>query len=282
MHQRPIPAMDIKSGTMLLLLAAAWGGSFFFAELALVEVPPLTMTLHRVFWAMLTLAVIVYWQGLSIPRSWRIWAAYLMMGALNNAIPFSLIFWGQTQIDSGLASILNATTAMFAAVVAGLLLKDEPLTLHKIAGAGLGVIGVAIIIGPSALSGLSLGSLAQLAILGAALSYAFAGVWEGGEVCLPEDYIEVRDRHQDHSKGGAQHQLAPLLCLHSDWVWGCKYDSALAGADRCELQVIELASTLSLSLFQLCRYGQLLQYFDRLGSKKERYAPSGLTRIGPC
>jgi drug/metabolite transporter (DMT)-like permease len=106
---------------MLLLLAAVWGGSFFFAEVALSEVPPLTITLHRVVWAVPILAVIVFLNGIALPRSLSVWGAYLVMGALNNAIPFSLIFWGQTQIESGLASILNGTTAIFAAVVAALL-----------------------------------------------------------------------------------------------------------------------------------------------------------------
>ena len=100
-----------------------------------------------------------------------------MMGALNNAIPFSLIFWGQTPIESGLASILNGTTAMFAAAVAGLLLRDEPLTAKKLIGAALGLVGVAFIMGPRALTNFNLSNLAQLAILGATLSYAFAGVW---------------------------------------------------------------------------------------------------------
>lgn len=171
------PSMDLKSTIMLLALAAVWGGSFIFAEVALREVPPLTITLHRVFWALPILAVIVRMKGLSIPRSPRIWAAYLVMGALNNALPFSLIFWGQMRIDAGLASILNGTTAMFGAVVAGLLLKDEPLTQRKIVGAALGIAGVAFIMGPDALAGFDPGNLAQLAVLGAALSYAFAGVW---------------------------------------------------------------------------------------------------------
>ncbi len=136
---------------MLLLLAAVWGGSFFFGEIALREVPPLTITLHRVIWAVPFLALLVLSKGIAAPRSLRVWGAYLVMGALNNAIPFSLIFWGQTQIDSGLASILNGTTAMFAAVVAGLLLPDEPLTAKKLTGAALGIAGVAFIMGPSAL-----------------------------------------------------------------------------------------------------------------------------------
>ena len=120
---------------------------------------------------------IVLFKGIYVPRSPKVWGAYLVMGGLNNAIPFSLIFWGQTQIESGLASILNGTTAMFAAVVAGMLLRDEPLTANKIIGAALGIAGVAVIIGLSALTDFNPSNLAQLAILGATLSYAFAGVW---------------------------------------------------------------------------------------------------------
>ncbi len=182
MTPTPMTSMDLKATGMLVLLAAVWGGSFFFGEIALSEVPPLTITLHRVFWAVPILAVIVWMKGLSIPRSMKTWAAYLVMGALNNVIPFSLIFWGQTQIDSGLASILNATTAMFAAVVAGVLLKDEPLTTKKVTGAALGIAGVAFIMGPNALTEFNPSNLAQLAILGATLSYAFAGVW--GRIAL--------------------------------------------------------------------------------------------------
>ncbi|SMX28005.1 putative DMT superfamily transporter inner membrane protein [Pelagimonas phthalicica] len=171
------PSLELRSTVMLLLLAAVWGGSFFFAEIALVEVPPLTITLHRVIWAVPILSIVVLFKGIALPRAARVWGAYLVMGALNNAIPFSLIFWGQTQIESGLASILNGTTAMFAVVVAGILLRDEPLTKRKVIGAALGIAGVACIMGPSALTEFNPSNLAQLAILGATLSYAFAGVW---------------------------------------------------------------------------------------------------------
>ena len=169
--------LDLNSTIMLLMLAAVWGGSFFLGEIALREVPPLTITLNRVMWALPILALIVLFKGIYVPRSPKVWGAYLVMGALNNAIPFSLIFWGQTQIESGLASILNGTTAMFAAVVAGMLLRDEPLTTNKIIGVALGIAGVAVIIGLSALTDFNPSNLAQLAILGATLSYAFAGVW---------------------------------------------------------------------------------------------------------
>ncbi|WP_424928505.1 DMT family transporter [Amaricoccus tamworthensis] len=176
------PVLDVKSWVLLLTLAAVWGGSFIFAEIALREVPPLTIALHRVFWALPVLALVVVVRRVPVPRAPRVWGAYLVMGALNNAIPFSLIFWGQTRIDAGLAAILNGTTALFGAVVAGLLLVDEPLTGRRIAGAGLGLAGVAVIMGPQALTGFDPGNLAQLAVLGATLSYAFAGVW--GKVAL--------------------------------------------------------------------------------------------------
>ncbi|MCK8464885.1 DMT family transporter [Aliiroseovarius sp. S1339] len=177
MKQPPSLSLDIASFAMLVLLAAIWGGSFFFAEVALRELSPLTITLHRVFWAVPILWLIVRAKRIQLPRSPRIWGSYLVMGALNNAIPFTLIFWGQTQIESGMASILNATTAVLGAVVAGLLLKDEPLTPRKLIGAALGVVGVGFIMGRGILSDFNLANLAQLAVLAAALSYAFASVW---------------------------------------------------------------------------------------------------------
>lgn len=177
MKQVQAPIIDFTSGLLLLALASLWGGSFFFAEIALSEVPPLTVALHRIFWAALALFFVVSWQRKSIPKSAKAWLCYLVMGALNNAIPFSLLFWGQTSVGSGLASILIGTTAVFGAVVASIFLVDEPLTTRKIIGAILGIFGVAAIMGLDALTNFDLRNLAQLAILGATLSYAFAGVW---------------------------------------------------------------------------------------------------------
>ncbi len=176
MTSSDIPISPIAT-LMLLGLALVWGGSFFFAEIALAQVPPLTITLFRVALAVPPLALVIWARGIAVPRSARIWGCYLVMGALNNAIPFSLIFWGQTQIESGLASILNGTTAFFAVLVAGLFLKDEPLTSNKIIGALFGLAGVIAILGFDLLGGLDPRDLAQLAVLGAALSYAFASVW---------------------------------------------------------------------------------------------------------
>lgn len=185
----PQVSMTGTAWAMMLALAAVWGGSFFFVEIALTEERPLTIVLHRVVWAVPVLGAVLWWKGLALPREPRVWGAYLVMGLLNNAIPFTLIVWGQVHLEGGLASILNGMTAMFGAVVAGLLLADERLTAGKVAGALLGLAGVAVIIGPEALRGLDLRDLAQLAILGAALSYAVAGVW--GKVALRGIAVEV-------------------------------------------------------------------------------------------
>ncbi len=162
---------------LLVGLSVLWGGSFFFNKLALTDLRPFTLVLGRVGLAAVALNVLVLARGLRMPTTPRIWLAFLAMGALNNLIPFSLIVWGQTRIPSGLASILNATTPLWTVVVAHLLTRDERLTWSRLGGVLLGLAGVVVMIGPAALLGLSLDVLAELAVLGAALSYAFAGVF---------------------------------------------------------------------------------------------------------
>ncbi len=162
---------------LLVVLAILWGGSFFFGKLALAEVPPFTIVFVRVCLAAVALHVIVLASGLRMPTSLSTWAMFFTMGALNNLIPFSLIFWGQTQIPSGLASILNSTTPLFTVVLAHFLTRDERLTANRVAGVLFGVAGVAVMIGSDALAGLGVHVLAQVAVLGAAFSYACAGIF---------------------------------------------------------------------------------------------------------
>jgi drug/metabolite transporter (DMT)-like permease len=135
------------------------------------------LVLFRVGLAAIALVVMVYATGYSLPRSAALWGAFLVMGVLNNLIPFSLIFWGQTRITGGLAAILNATTPLFTVVLAHFLTQDERLTPNRLAGVVLGIVGVIVMIGPDALRDLGLHLLAQIAVLGAALSYALAGIF---------------------------------------------------------------------------------------------------------
>jgi drug/metabolite transporter (DMT)-like permease len=168
--------MGVREWTLLLGLSILWGGSFFFVGVAVQELPPLTIVALRVGLAAVGLWVIALVLGLTPPRAPRVWLAFLCMGTINNVIPFSLIVWGQTQIASGLASILNATTPLFTVVVATCLLSDERATPLKLVGVITGFCGVVVMIGLPA-SAQPAPWLPQLAILAAALSYAFGGVY---------------------------------------------------------------------------------------------------------
>jgi drug/metabolite transporter (DMT)-like permease len=154
-----------------------WGTSFFFAKVAVAEVPPFTLVLGRVGLAALALLAIIHAAGERMPRDLGLWGAFLAMGALNNLVRFSLIFWGQTEIASGYASILNATTPLWTVLLAHVLTSDEKLTASRAAGVVAGLIGVAVMIGPEAFAGFGLHVLAQIACLAAAVSYAFAGIF---------------------------------------------------------------------------------------------------------
>jgi len=169
--------MGIQEWAMLIALSVLWGGSFFFVEVAVDALPPLTIVFLRVGLAAIALWVFAFVTGLRPPRDPRIWGAFFIMGLLNNVVPFSLIVWGQTEIGAGLASILNASTPLFTVIVAGTLLSDERITPIKIVGVIIGFAGVVVMIGGDALTHLGGHVAAQFAVLGAAISYAFAGVF---------------------------------------------------------------------------------------------------------
>ena len=183
--------MGLVEWSMLVLLSVLWGGSYFLVEIALPEWSPLLIVAVRIVIASIVIWGIVVVAGLDVPRSLSAWTAFLWMGVLNNVLPFLLIVWGQKEIESGLAAILTAAAPIFSVIVAGVWLKDEPATRSKLLGAVLGIIGVTVLIGPSALAGLDVNLLAQLAVLGAALSYAFAGVYARRFARLKIDPIVV-------------------------------------------------------------------------------------------
>ena len=162
---------------MLLTLSVLWGGSFFFTGVALKELPPFTVVALRVGIAAVVLNLLVRAMGLRLPMTPRAWRTFLGLGLLSNMLPFCLIVWGQTQIASGLASILNATAPLFTVLVAHVLTEDEKISGNRLAGVLVGFAGVAVLIGPAALAGAGANVLAQLACIGAAVSYACAGVF---------------------------------------------------------------------------------------------------------
>lgn len=162
---------------MLLALATVWGGSFFFNAIAVRELPVFTVVVARVALAALLLFGLLKALGQSLPRDRRVWAAFFGMGLLNNAIPFSLIVWGQQSIASGVASILNASTPLFTVLLAHALTSDEKMTGNRLAGVVIGFVGVAVMIGLDAAQTLGNHVAAQLMCLAGAVSYALAGIF---------------------------------------------------------------------------------------------------------
>lgn len=159
------------------MLSLIWGASFLSVHVALEEIGPLTAVAHRTGWAMLILWAYVLIRHLALPTDLRVWGAFLVMGLLNNAIPFSLMAWGQLHIETGLTSILNASTAIFGVTAAAVFLADERLTARKGIGVTVGFLGVATAIGLDAFKDFDIRSLGQLAVIGGTISYALAGVW---------------------------------------------------------------------------------------------------------
>ncbi len=161
---------------MLILLGLIWGGSFFFARIAVEYVPPLTLVLLRVLLAAAALHLYLHARNGLYVLLWQRWRSFIALGVLNNVIPFTLIFLGQTQIGAGLAATINATTPLWTVIIANRLTNDEKMTVPKIAGCLLGLVGTGVLIGPAALTGLGAPVWAQLAIVGASISYGFAAI----------------------------------------------------------------------------------------------------------
>ena len=169
--------MGFKEWGLIIILSILWGGSFFFVGVAVKEVPPLTIVFCRVGLASIILLGIVYLKVDKMPASPSLWGGFIILGVLNNVIPFSLIVWGQTHIESGLASILNATTPIFSVVLAHLLTREERLTTNRVSGVLIGWIGVTVLIGIESLKGFGIEVIGQIAVLGAACSYACAAIY---------------------------------------------------------------------------------------------------------
>ncbi|OLP61279.1 ABC transporter permease [Xaviernesmea oryzae] len=182
MTAAPAPRMNLLTWGLLFLLGLLWGGSFFFARVAVGHVPPFTLVFLRLSLAAIVLHLLLRGgHGLYGALAGR-WRGFLLLGLVNNAIPHAFIFLGQTQIGAGLASILNATTPIWTVLIAHLLTADERMTGKKIAGCILGLCGTAVLLGPAALATLFSGDhavpfWALLLPLLAAVSYGFAGTY---------------------------------------------------------------------------------------------------------
>lgn len=170
-------SMTSREWTLLGILSILWGSSFFFIGVAVKELPTFTIVIGRVSIAAVILLVVMRVMGTRMPTDRRLWVAFFGMALLNNVIPFSLIVWGQEQVASGVAAVLNATTPLAGVVVAHRFTSDEKITPGRVAGVIVGIVGVAVMIGSEAFQNLGIEILAPLAIVMGATSYAFATVF---------------------------------------------------------------------------------------------------------
>jgi len=168
--------MSARNWGLLLLLSLLWGSSFFFYKVLVAVLPPVTVVLGRVGIAAVAMNLWLLAQGQRMPLGGKLWLRFLLLGFLNNTLPFILIAWGETRITSGMASILNATTPIFMVMVAHWGTHDEKLSFGKALGIAFGVIGVIVLVGPAAFQGVS-AIWGELAVIGASCCYGFGGVY---------------------------------------------------------------------------------------------------------
>ncbi|MGB1175928.1 MAG: DMT family transporter [Candidatus Puniceispirillaceae bacterium] len=162
---------------MLLLLGVIWGGSFFLNAVAVRELPVLTIVLGRVGIAAVILLLVIRLKGIKIPLTARLWMAFAIMGLFNNVLPFGLIVWAQGHVASGQAAIINATTPIFAAIMAHVMTADEKISMRQIIGIVTGIAGVAVMMGEAVRQEAGAVLAAQCALLGASLSYGFVAAY---------------------------------------------------------------------------------------------------------
>ena len=169
--------MGARQWLLIILLGAIWGASFFFNAIALKDLPALTIVALRLAGGATFLWIALLVVGLRLPRGGRQWRDIIVMCVINNIVPFMLIIWGQRDIASGVAAILNATMPFFAIMVAHFLTRDEPLVGNQLAGVAVALSGIGCMVGLDAVAGLGRNVVGEFSVLGAALCYGFASVW---------------------------------------------------------------------------------------------------------
>ena len=245
-----------------LLLSTIWGSTWLFIKLGLQDLPPFTFAGIRFILAVLPLVVLIRWRRPEIPRSGRDWRLIALTGILTFSVSYGLVFWGESHISSGLTAILYTTCPLFGLLIAHFYLPSEPMTLAKLAGLVIGMVGVTIIFSQE----LRLDNVNAIwgasAVVLSALSTAYASV-----------LIKLRGGHLDPlvlTSGQMTVGLVPLLLvglplegnpLTYNWtplVWVSLFYLALVGSsltfvllywlmqkmEVTKTQLIPLASTL--------------------------------------
>jgi len=176
MSGSPGAASSLKHYLALFLLAAIWSSSFMVIKVTVDTVPPLTMTAARLVIAGLILGCVLIIKGEALPRNPRVWAVCVLLGIFGNALPFTLISWGEKEIPSSLAAILMAVMPLATVLLAHFFSQGERATRNRLVGIAVGFSGIVILVGPSALKGLGSDVLSQVSVACGAISYAISAI----------------------------------------------------------------------------------------------------------
>lgn len=161
---------------LLLSLATIWSSAFGFIKVAVETVPPMTVTMGRLLLATIVIVIYVRLRGHRLPDAPGLWRTFFLIGLFGNALPFTLIGWGEQRIDSGLAAILMAVMPIATLLLAHFFAENERMNPARVVGVAFGFAGVLVLIGPDALRGLGDGAIRQTAVAGGAVCYAVATV----------------------------------------------------------------------------------------------------------
>jgi drug/metabolite transporter (DMT)-like permease len=160
---------------MLVLLALVWGSSFMFIKVAVRDLDPATLVLGRLGVAALTLGVVVplvLGRKKTLAELRAHWPWLAVVGLLNTAVPFWLLSWGETRVDSGLASIIQASVPIFNVLLAFAFFHEQRVTGRRLVGVAVGFVGVALLVGAQPQAKI----LGALAVVGMATCYAAGGL----------------------------------------------------------------------------------------------------------
>ena len=171
---RPMNAADWG---LLLAAALLLGSTFLFLNIAVAEIPPLTVAALRTLIAAPICWVMMRAFGARLPRTRQGWIALFWLGLLTGAIPFGTLAWGQQHIESGMAGILFGTMPVLAVVIAPLFLAEETFTRRRLIGAMIGLAGVVLVMGPSVLGNAGNQALAIFITFLAPLSHTLGAIY---------------------------------------------------------------------------------------------------------
>ena len=165
---------------LLLLLATLWGASYSFIKLGVATIAPITLIAARTLIAGVLLLGIMRWRGIKMPRDRATWSRFAIQACLNSVIPWTLIAWGERFVDAGLATILNSAAPIFTFLFTAVVTRHEALTARKLIGVVVGMAGILLIVGVSALDHVGQQLLAEIAIVIATVCYACGAIFSRG------------------------------------------------------------------------------------------------------